>query len=212
MPPDKDLPDCDILLETGEYYIVTSGSSDEKYIAPKTRGRLIESEEVISSFGPKSLEVWQDIYFPNQIRKGYHSWVPTDNFILHMRKPILPDNRDDNYVGRFSFEPESGELIPSIISVDHATAIENFGSLSLRYNLYVRGIYVPDKGIIFIKPYFNPVTIEGEFDPYRGYDPKIDARKTNKTLEMLVNNGLPNHLQIITQANNEIIKVYTRWS
>ena len=43
-------------------------------------------------------------------REGYFSWVPTDDFILHMRSQHSLPKDPYAQVGRFSYEPESGEF------------------------------------------------------------------------------------------------------
>ncbi len=199
------LEDCVELLKTGKYEVLTRTEDGEKFVFPITEPELhtaylaLRTNRNISNLGDFS------VMFPQIFHKGYHSWFPTDSFILHIR----PCNLDSYYdkiahVGRFSYEPESGEFLPATIDTAHNGTIRMFGTHP--FNEYVRGIYVREKKLILIRPYYNPLDEEGRFDPYRGYDPGIDRIKMTQTIDMLVDNGLPEDLTIVTRANNELIK------
>jgi len=148
--------------------------------------------------------LWLDVNITLNQRAGYYGWDPEDNFILHMSPNHHITNDPYAYVGRFSYEPESTEFLMGRLDQKHAATINQFGSHV--FNEYVRGIYLKDQNLILLRPYFNPLDEKGNFDDFKEYDPELDQDKTDKTLEMLVKNNLPQETTIITRVNNEVVK------
>jgi hypothetical protein len=152
---------------------------------------------------------WLDVKVVPEQQRGYHAWVPTDAFILHMRPTIsLPDDKYA-YVGRFSYNPESKEFLMGRLDTAHADTINRFGSHSSRgFNKYVRGIYLKDKKLILIRAYFNPLDEQRVYHDEYEYNPELDTQKTDQTLEMLIRNNLPKGVQIITRVDNRTVKKF----
>ncbi|MBU89910.1 hypothetical protein CMO94_00080 [Candidatus Woesearchaeota archaeon] len=149
---------------------------------------------------------WLGVDIVPEQREGYHSWVPTDDFILHMRPQHSLPNDPYAYVGRFSYEPESQEFLMGRLDQKHAATIDRFGNQV--FNKYVRGIYLRNQRLILIRAYFNPLDEEGVFHADRGYDPEEDQEKTDKTLEMLLRNNLPPDISTIIRVDNEVVKEF----
>jgi hypothetical protein len=149
---------------------------------------------------------WLDVEIVPKQKKGYFSWVPTDDFILHMRSQHSLPKDPYAQVGRFSYEPESGEFLMGRLDQKHAATIDQFGSHG--FNRYVRGIYIRDRKLILIRAYFDPLDENGKYDDNREFDPGLDQQKTDKTLEMLIKNNLPSDAGIITRVDNEAVKKF----
>jgi len=152
---------------------------------------------------------WLDARVVPEQREGYHNWVPTDEFILHMRPWVsLPDDKYA-HVGRFSYEPESQEFLMGRLDTAHADIISRFGVHGQSgFNRYVRGIYLKDKKLILIRAYFNPLDENGVYHDEYEYDPELDEQKADKTLEMLIRNNLPRDVQLITRVDNKTVKKF----
>lgn len=151
---------------------------------------------------------WIDVNIVPQQRTGYYGWVPTDEFILHMRPQHSIPNDPYAYVGRFSYEPESQEFLMGRLDQKHAETIRQFGGHV--FNKYVRGIYIRDQKLVLIRAYFNPLDEQGVFHDDREYDPELDQQKTDQTLEMLIKNNLPPDIRVITRVDNRVVKIFDR--
>ena len=165
--------------------------------------------EKIATANRKKIETiddWVDVNIPKELKEGYLSWYPTDDFILNMKPTNAPSYDEKAYVGRFSFNPKTKEFLPARISTSHASTIHQFGK-SL-YNKYTRGIYIRDKQTILIRPYYYPLDENGVFDPNKHYNPELDHKKTWETIHMLARNGFKPHHKIIIKANNDLVKEY----
>jgi hypothetical protein len=149
---------------------------------------------------------WLGVEIVPEQREGYFSWAPTDDFILHMRPQHSLPKDPYAQVGRFSYEPESGEFLMGRIDQKHAATINQFGRHG--FNRYVRGIYITDPKLILIRAYFDPLDENGVYDDNIEFDPEIDQQKTDKTLEMLIKNNLPSDAGIITRVDNEAVKKF----
>jgi hypothetical protein len=201
----RGLEDCIDLLKTGKYEVLTRTEDGAKFVFPITEPELHNAFDIKSVHRPISSIDDFTVAIPPMLKSGYHGWSSTDDFILHMRPDNLNSYYDKiAYVGRFSYEPESGEFLPATISVAHNYTIMKLGSHL--FNEYIRGIYVRGSKLILLRAYFNPLDKDGHFDPYMAYDPDIDREKTIQTLKMLSENGLPDDVTIITRANNDLIK------
>ena len=194
------LEDCIYLLESGNYEILTCSENHEKYIFPITT----PEEIVVGGTGKQETETWRDLVIPDIYTTGHFEWVKTDDFLLNMKRPILPDNHKYNHVGRFSYNPDTLEFLPSTIDTPHRNSILKNGSSP--FNHYVRGIYIKPINLVLIRPYFNPLDENGNFDPSKSYSNKEDQVYTEKTINMLLINGLPLGSRIISRANNELIQ------
>jgi len=196
------------MLNTGHYQMITCEEDGETYLFPILESEVIDNLDIdipkITNTG------WSNVKIPDIFTNGHFLWEPTDNFILHMYRPVM--NLDDsNYVGRFSYDPITQEFLPSLISIPHHITINRRGNEL--YNKYIRGIYVKSKKVLLLKAYFNPLTPTGEFNPYGYYNRDEDRLKTRKTLEMLVLNGLPKDTRLIVHVtDNKIVKKYTNYA
>lgn len=123
-----------------------------------------------------------------------------------MRPTNAPSYDEKAYVGKFSFNPETKEFLPSNRSTSHASTIHQFGDSI--YNKYIRGIYIKDKQTILLRPYYNPLDEAGVFDSKRDYNPELDHQKTWETIHMLTRNGFKPHNKIIIKVNNDVVKEY----
>src|SRR3989338_10577995 len=109
-------------------YISTFDGWDYKFpiVEPVRLGILQDIWASTSTPRAKKGE-WLDVKLSAEQSKGYYSWVPTDDFILHM-KPIHSFSDDKYaYVGRFSYEPDSQEFLMGRIEQKHAETISRFG-------------------------------------------------------------------------------------
>ncbi|MEK6869884.1 MAG: hypothetical protein AABX74_06630 [Nanoarchaeota archaeon] len=147
---------------------------------------------------------WIDVRFVPRQQEGYFGWVPTDDFILHMRPQHSIPNDPFAYVGRFSYEPESQEFLMGRLDQKHAETIQQFGTHV--FNRYVRGIYIRDQRLVLIRAYFNPLDEQGVFHDDIEYDPNVDQQKTDQTLEMLIKNNLPQDTKVIIRVSNEVVR------
>lgn len=194
------------MLNTGKYTILNSETTGENYVFPLTKEEEIEFSNQENKKNPSKP---QKIVIPQVFLEGTFKWIPRDENILNMRYSLRLDD-EVNYVGRFSYEPESGEFLPSLLSIPHCVTIQKFGSYL--FNEYVRGIFIKPKGILMIRSYFNPLDANGKFDPYGFYTPEVDKIKTEKTLRMLLENGLPSLEKILAHvSNNKIIEKYVNF-
>lgn len=205
---DPTLPnDMRELLLQGGYKVVIREEDGERFVFPVTRGEKLDATVArFSSREVSSIEDWQGVRIPEAYKSGFMEWVPTDGFLLHMKRPFLGDG-SENYVGRFSYNPMTHEFLPSAINISHNDSITPHGSSP--FNSYMRGIYVRDRKVLLLKAYFNPLDDEGNFDPYKGYDSELDKEMVQKTLEMLARNGMPRDITIIVHANNQDVGKYT---
>jgi hypothetical protein len=195
------LEDCTYLLMTGKYEVVRCESDGENYVFPKTVPQSVDALPLEN----RTDEGWSMVRIPQELCEGYQGWEKMDDFILHMRRGILPEDRT-NYVGRFSYEPDTLEFLPSLISVSHHDTIRRFGSYA--YNRYIRGIYIMERDVVVLKAYFNPLDATGNFNPYGGYDRELDTYYAHKTIEMLRRNGLTRNHKIIIHANNDVLSAF----
>lgn len=199
-----------IMARTGQYKIVVREADGERFIFPITDTAVMTYGEISDEIESSSLnlETWLGVNIPEVYTSpGFLQWIKTDDCILHMKRPHLPDDHQENYVGRFSYNPNTNEFLPSMISLSHNDSIRAHGNRP--FNEYIRGIYVREKKTLLLKAYFNPLDENGKFDPTRGYDRELDRIMTMKTLEMLVRNGLPTDVLIIVHANNTDVGKYT---
>jgi len=189
------------------YGVYISRFDDEDYKFPIVesvrRDRLVEIAD--STYIPKAKKgEWLDVKILPQQREGYYSWIPTDDFILHMRSTnSFPDDKYA-YVGRFSYELESKEFLMGRLDQNHADIIRLFGTH--RFNKYVRGIYLSDQKLLLIRAYFDPLDDNGVFHDEYEFDPELDAQKADKTLEMLIKNNFPPDITVITRVDNEVVR------
>lgn len=152
---------------------------------------------------------WLDVTIVPKQQAGYHSWIPTDEFILHMMPSVSLYDDKYAYVGRFSYETESREFLMGRLDTAHSATIHQFGTNgSMDFNKYVRGIYLKDRKLIMIRAYFNPLDKNGVFHDEYEYDPMLDDQKADRTLEMLIRNNLPRDVQIITRVDNKTVKKF----
>jgi hypothetical protein len=150
---------------------------------------------------------WLDAKTVEKQMYGDESWVPTDDFILHMRPRDNSKIHRFPYIGRFSYEPESMEFLMGGLNQKHAEIIDKFGNHF--FNNYVRGIYLREKGVILIRAYYNPLDEQGLYHDEWEYDPKLDQKKTDRTLEMLIKNNLPSHVSVVTRVtSNKILRLF----
>ncbi len=199
------------VLFNGGYRIVVREKDGEQFVFPITEPEMIDSKDITDETSDDSpVDGWSGVKIPSVYSEpGHWQWVKTDDFILHMKRPFLADDHHENFVGRFSFDPETMEFLPSVISMPHNDSIRSRGSRP--FNYYMRGIYVRDKKVLLLKAYYNPLNEKNEFDPDKLYDHDLDRVMTTKTLEMLAHNGLPKDLLIIVHANNDDVGKYTRY-
>ncbi len=180
------------------------------YITPITEG-IEAAVNDTKDLHPRVAEAsshWTDIIFSDkQFSDTYFAWSknPKSDFILDM----IPNNTENpqDYTGRFSYHPIEKELLLASLSIAHSATISQFGNFE--FNEYQRGIYVREKKIILIRPYFNPKDKEGNFDPYTGFDKQANDLVTNITIRMIKDNGLPYNVKIIRDVDNKIVKKYT---
>ncbi len=171
--------------------------------------RLEGLHEILKDSVPKAKSgEWLDVKMAPAQQNGYYSWVPTGDFILHMRPSTSYNDDKYGYVGRFSYEPDSKELLLGTLMQKHAETIKLHGSHS--FNKYVRGIYLKDQKLILLKAYFNPLDEKGVYHDYYEFDPDLDVKKSNKTIEMLLKNNMPSDVSIITRVDNEVVKRFDR--
>lgn len=210
-PSDSIPDDVRQVLINGGYKVVVREKDGEQFVFPITEPEIIDSKDITDETTDASQAGgWQGVKIPQiYCDVGTWQWIKTDDFILHMKRPFLSDDHHENYVGRFSFDPETMEFLPSVISMPHNDSIRSQGSRP--FNYYMRGIYVRDKKVLLLKAYYNPLNEKNEFDPEKLYDHDLDRSMTTKTLEMLARNGLPKDLLIIVHANNDDVGKYTRY-
>lgn len=149
-------------------------------------------------------------YSKKQFDNPYHSWIKNQdsNFILDM----IPNNSKDinEFVGRFSYHPFEKEFLFGRISFAHADAIRQFGNYE--FAEYQRGIYLKKEKVVLLRPYYNPTDEKGRFnEKWPEFDQQLNKFVTKITLDMLVQNGMPEGIKIVKDANNNIIKEYTRF-
>ncbi len=190
-----------------EVLISTFDGWDYKFpiLDPNRLGRIAENTG--SGSGPRATNgQWLDARIVERQQQGYYSWVPTDDFILHMRPQHSVPNDPYAHVGRFSYEPESREFLMGRLDQKHAETIRNFGSHG--FNKYVRGIYIKDQDLILIRAYFDPLDENGAYHDDLEYNPDLDHQKTDQTLEMLIINNLPRNIKVITRVDNRVVKQF----
>lgn len=176
------------------------------YIVPVTKPKAVKLSRARYKTRAKSDE-WEMVQFSHrQFRDPYFAWSrsPGSNFILNME----PNNQRGmgEYAGRFSYHPLTHELLLGRITTAHCETIDQFGNYE--FNEYQRGMYVKAKRVILIRPYFNPLDENAEFDPEGEYDDKMNKLVTRTTLEMLLRNGLPTSVRIIKDVDNKTVAKY----
>jgi hypothetical protein len=153
---------------------------------------------------------WKHVEFSDkQFGDDYFAWMrhPESDFILDMT-PSVSKNPDE-YVGRFSYHPTAHEMLLGRISQSHASLKHKFGNHE--FNEYQRGIYVKPKRLIMIRPYYNPLDENGEFDPYKGFDKVTNDLVTELTITMLEDNNMPPDIRILKNVNNDDVKEHVKF-
>ncbi|RME31035.1 hypothetical protein D6789_03940, partial [Candidatus Woesearchaeota archaeon] len=111
---------------------------------------------------------------------GNRRWLRNGENILDMTLEIDGVPQQDSYVGRFSYQPFTGEFLPDVLASHHHETIHQYGSHS--FNEYQRGIYVRPRRTLLLRPYWNPVDEHGRFDPYQAFDYEVSSLVTNTTV------------------------------
>lgn len=103
-------------------------------------------------------------------------------------------------VGRFSYHPETSEMILQPFNINHANYIRSFGKR--KFIEYVRGIHDQQRRLLFLRAYYNP-------EAHGEYDAQVDMQQAIATITMLVRHRLPEDLKVIIGVtNNQVLKNY----
>ncbi|MFC1768823.1 hypothetical protein ACFLZX_03595 [Nanoarchaeota archaeon] len=146
---------------------------------------------------------WLDAKLVPDQTEGYFGWKRRGNFILNMRPETAFADDKYAYVGRFSYDPETQEILLGRLEQSHAETISRFGSRS--FGKYVRGIFLRDARVLLIRAFYDGSEGNGSLPEF---DPDLDEIKREQTIDMLVKNNLPKGVRVIGRVDNEVVKQF----
>jgi len=122
----------------------------------------------------------------------YELWDISEGFILDS----TPKYKGGDHVGRFAYNPKTGELVLGTLNAQHAQDIA--WQATSNFDEFVRGVYTGDKIMLrwySTNPYASSDEIKAEsFEAF--YDTQL----------MLKNNGMPSNVIVDFGVSTEDIK------